>query len=151
MTSLSHIATARLAVPARAAFDFLADPIRLGRWSLGCMDAEPTDAPELYMGRSLFDESPTWFHIEAEPASWRIVYHVGTRASRRPRIAAQIVPAEVCDLPSGVCYASLIAWRTADMDDERWHRLCVTHETEILLIRSQCERLIAKAGPASSR
>jgi hypothetical protein len=25
------------------------------------------------------------------------------------------------------------------MDDTRWHRLCATHETEILLIKGQCE------------
>ncbi len=139
MSALSHIATAHLEVPARDAFDFLADPLRLGHWSLGCMQTAPAGEDGVHSGRSLFDGSRAWFHVEADPAALRIVYHVGTRAVRRPRIEARIVPADVCGLPEGTCYASLIAWRDTGMDDARWHRLCTTHEAEILLIKAQAE------------
>ena len=33
----------------------------------------------------------------------------------------------------------LTAWRTASMDDERWRRLVVAHETEALLLRRRIE------------
>jgi len=29
------------------------------------------------------------------------------------------------------------AWRTVDMTEDRWQRLCATHETEILMIEAQ--------------
>ena len=139
MMALSHIATAHLRVPAPVAFDFLSDPMRLGRWSLGCMDTEPADMPGVYKGRSLFDGTSGWFHIVADAASGRIVYHVGSEAERRPRIEARVVPGADCEQAPDTCYVSLIAWRTASMDDARWHRLTTAHEAEILLIRSQCE------------
>jgi hypothetical protein len=34
----------------------------------------------------------------------------------------------------------MTAWRPTDMLDARWHRLCVTHDTEILLIQAQLEQ-----------
>ena len=139
MRGLSHIATARLDVPAHSAFDFLADPVKLGRWSLGCMQTEPTGQPGVYRGRSLYDGNPAWFEIEADPSDLSIAYHIGTPERRLPRIRAQVVRPEICGLPRGSCYASLIAWRCAGMDDERWARLCFAHETEITLIKAQCE------------
>jgi hypothetical protein len=49
------------------------------------------------------------------------------------------VPGPVCELAASACIITLLAWRQASMDDTRWHRLCATHETEILLIKGQCE------------
>jgi hypothetical protein len=37
----------------------------------------------------------------------------------------------------------LSAWRTRSMDDERWRRLVVAHEAEILLLRHGIERSAA--------
>ena len=34
---------------------------------------------------------------------------------------------------------SLHAWRTAQMDDDRWRRLIAAHEWEIVLLRSLLE------------
>jgi hypothetical protein len=139
MTSLSHIATARIEAPTRDVFAFLADPRRLGGWSLGCMETEPAGEPGVWRGRSLFDGARTHFHISADPETLRIAYHVGSATDRRPRIEARVVGPETCGLPPGTCYASLIAWRDAAMDEARWHRVCTTHETEVLLIKAQAE------------
>jgi len=38
---------------------------------------------------------------------------------------------------AGECLATLLAWRPAGMTDDRWRRLIVTHETEMLLVRDQ--------------
>lgn len=142
MSSLSHIATAKIGVSPDAAFEFLTDPIQLGRWSLGCLNTEQSSIPNVYKGRSLFDGSAAFFEIKSNRSSWGIVYHVGNEEKRIPRIAAQVIPPEVCGLPEHQCLVSLIAWRTATMTVERWDRLCATHETEILLIRDQCETAV---------
>lgn len=146
MSDLSHIATAKLSVPAEAAFNFLTDPLSLGRWSLGCWATQITGVEGLYIGTSLFDKSEAWFHLEKDPAQLSVTFHVGSRLKRSPRIVARVVPGPVCGLGEGACYASLIAWRGADMDDARWERLRRAHEIEILLIKSQCEGEFA-AGP----
>lgn len=134
-----HSVTALVRVPAAAAFEFMKDPVALGRWSLGCMNTRAAGPEGLYAGTSLFDGSPAWFEIEADPHRLLIDYHVGTKERRSSRISARVIPAEVCDLPAESCYVTLTAWRGSAMDDERWHRLRAAHDAEILLIKAQCE------------
>ncbi len=136
--NLSHSATCEVAVPADAAFAFLADPAALSRWSLGCMDlAEVGDG--VYTGHSLFDGAQGWLSIDAEPRRLLVDYHVGTLEKREPRISARIIPGPVCGLGETSCYVTLTAWRGAAMSDERWMRLCASHDAEIWLIKSQME------------
>lgn len=135
---LSHMATALVEAPAAEVFAFLADPIKLGGWALGAFDTRPAAEEGVYLGRSLFDGSTGALHIESDPATLSILYHVGTEAVRLPRISARVVPGATCGLPDDRCYASLLAWRPATMDDARWERLCRAHEVEILLIAAQC-------------
>jgi hypothetical protein len=139
MTDLAHAATARIEVEALVAFQFLADPLRLGRWSLGCFDTRPTESAGLYTGISLYDGSRVWFRVDADQARYTIDYHVGDAAAQVPRISARVVPGTVCGLGSGCCYVTLTAWRTASMDDDRWARLLSAHEAEIWLIKAQIE------------
>jgi hypothetical protein len=40
---------------------------------------------------------------------------------------------------SDCCLVTLLAWRPVGMDKTRWHRLCASHEVEILLAKSQLE------------
>ncbi|MEA2441000.1 MAG: hypothetical protein QOH76_2424, partial [Thermoleophilaceae bacterium] len=40
MSDVFHVATVEVAVPARAAFDYVADGIRQGEWTLGCVERE---------------------------------------------------------------------------------------------------------------
>lgn len=136
---LSHCVTALIDAPARAVFDFMADPIALGRWSLGCMSTRPADDAGVYTGFSFFDGSQAWFEIDAREDLLLIDYHIGSRERRVPRISARAIPAEVCGLVEGQCYLTLTAWRALAMDDPRWRRLCATHETEIWLIKAQIE------------
>jgi hypothetical protein len=138
MTDLAHATTLRVDVEAQAAFDFLADPLRLGRWSLGCFDTKPESAG-LYSGVSLYDGSRAWFRIDADRTRCLIDYHVGDAASQVPRISARVVPGSVCGLGPNSCYVTLMAWRTAGMNDDRWARLRAAHEAEIWLIKTQIE------------
>lgn len=138
MTGYAHALTTLVDVPAAAAFAFLIDPAALSRWSLGCMDLVAVGGG-VYTGRSLFDGAQGWLSIDADPGRLLVDYHVGTLEKRVPRISARVVPGAVCGLGEGACYVTLIAWRPSTMPEERWRRLCATHETEIWLIKSQME------------
>jgi hypothetical protein len=137
--SLSHCATAHVEAAAEVAFRFLADPVALGGWSLGCMQTRPDGADGLHTGISLFDGAQGWFRIDADPVRLTVVYAVGTPGTLKTRISARVTPAAACDLPAGTCYVSMIAWRPAGMPADRWRRLCSAHDTEILLIKAQIE------------
>src|SRR3954469_17832536 len=63
-SSISTTVTALVAADAQVAFRFLADPLALGGWSLGCMGTQPDGRDGLYRGRSLFDGAVGWFEIE---------------------------------------------------------------------------------------
>jgi hypothetical protein len=143
MTNLSHATTLRVDVAADLAFDFLADPLQLGRWSLGCFDTVPAGPPGLFTGVSLYDGSRGWFRIDTDQARRIIDYHVGDAASQVPRVSARVIHGPICDLPATSCYVTLTAWRVAGMDDDRWSRLCAAHEAEIWLIKAQLESAAA--------
>jgi hypothetical protein len=138
-TDVGHCATVLIDVPAQRAFGFLADPIALGTWSLGCMRVEPTAQTGVYTGFSLYDDGQVWFDIHANRELLLIDYRVGEPAKLKPRIMARVVPAECCDLRDAQCYVSLIAWRPAQMTQDRWNRLCTAHEAEIWLIKARLE------------
>jgi hypothetical protein len=59
-------------------------------------------------------------------------------------VSARVIPGPVCGLPATSCYVTLTAWRVADMDDDRWSRLCAAHEAEIWLIKAQIETAAAR-------
>ncbi len=136
---MCHVASAMVDAPKDVVFEHLADPVRLGRWALGCMDVEPTDAPGVYCGRSLFDDSEVYVEVEPHRSLGLIDYHVGGPDNRKSRIFIRVASAKVCGLAAGQCAVSLVAWRDADMSAERWRQLCKTHEVEILLIKAQIE------------
>lgn len=140
---LGHMATCHVKAPAGAAFRYLADPKMLGRWSLGCWAVEACGEPGLYRGHSLIDGSPAWFRIEADAARRLIDFHVGTPNRLRQRISIRIVSGEELDHAASTCVVSMLAWRTAEMTDERWQRLCALHEAEIILIGGQVEAFAA--------
>ena len=43
MSKLVHATTLRIDAEAAVVFEYLADPLRLGCWSLGCFDTGPPD------------------------------------------------------------------------------------------------------------
>jgi hypothetical protein len=139
MTGLSHCVTLRVDVAADTAFQFLTDPLQLGRWSLGCFDTKAAGAPGLFTGISLYDGARGWFRIEADSARHIVDFHVGDARSQVPRVSARVIPGPVCDLPATSCYVTLTAWRVDGMDQARWSRLCAAHDAEIWLIKAQIE------------
>jgi hypothetical protein len=146
MNDLGHVVTCHVLAPAPAAFGYLADPIRLGRWSLGCFDTSPAGPDGLYTGLSLFDGGRGFFRIESDPARGWIDYLVGDEIRQTRRIAARIMDGPGLGYASGTCLATLMAWRPSGMADDRWLRLRASHEAEIWLIKAQIEAEAA-GGP----
>ncbi|MEZ5825394.1 MAG: hypothetical protein R3C97_11865 [Geminicoccaceae bacterium] len=136
----AHIASARVAVPAERAFAYLRSIDAFRHWSLGCLETvERGDG--IWQGRSLFDGSATFCRLEVDESRLTIDFHVaGSPESLRPRISARVIGGEVLDEDHHSCLITLVAYRSAGMNDERWQQLRATHECEIRLIRAQLEK-----------
>ena len=139
MNRFSHTTTLRVDVAADVAFDFLADPLRLGHWALACFNTTQAGQPGLFTGVSLYDGARGWVRVDADRERHIIDFHIGDAQVQTPRVSARVVPGPVCGLPATSCYVTLTAWRVADMADDRWFRLCAAHEAEIWLIKTQLE------------
>lgn len=138
--ALSHCASAECAVPASAAFRFLADGAALGRWALGCFDTRPAGAG-LWRGTSLFDGAPMLVRPVADAERLVVDYWVGAdRRSLVPRIMARVVPGGAVGRPASRSIVTLLAWRDARMTDERWERLVACHEVEVRLVQALLAR-----------
>ena len=123
------------------AFAYLSDPDRLGEWSLGCWKARSEDGT--VRGNSLFDGAEAVVRVIPVPEQRIVDFEVGSDPDRLVRrISARVVPGDDVGEP-GTSLVVLTAWRERSMDDERWHRLVVAHEAEILLLRHGIERSAA--------
>jgi len=135
----ADVATAVIARPARAVFDFMADPHRLDLWSFGTWRVEVT--PDgLVKGTAIYDGSHTYVRIDPDPDRLLVDYAVGsTPDALSPRIYVRITPGETLGLDAGQSMLSIVALRTAGMDDTRWQGLTTAHAFEAGLIRAILE------------
>ncbi len=127
----SHRASAECAVPARAAYRFLCDGRKLGRWALGCFGARRV-ARGLFRGKSLFDGEVLYVRPVGDERNLTVHYFVGP--SRKSLVARAYT--RVQKLGSRRCRVSLVAHRVKEMSLARWRRLMACHEVEVLLISS---------------
>jgi hypothetical protein len=94
-------------------------------------------------GSSLFDGGEAVVRLIPVPEQRIVDYEVGSDPDRLVRrISARVVPGDDVGA-AGSSLVMLTAWREGSMDDERWHRLVVAHEAEILLLRHGIERSAA--------
>ncbi len=135
----AHLAAQIVAAPFDAVFDYMADPLKLGRWSLGCFGIAADPESGLYTGTSLYDGARGWVRIRADRASGLIDYHVGVPERLAPRIFCRVAAGEPLDYQPEMTLLTLLAWRAAAMSEERWQRLQAAHEAEIWLIKEQIE------------
>lgn len=135
----SHSISVVCRVPAKEALAFLADGVQLGNWALGCWQTEPI-GDGVVRGHSLFDDQPGCVLPVLDAARMTVVYHIGTTADAlSPRISAVVEPVAGTGDAGESSRISLLATRTAGMDDARWLRLMRCHEVEVLLIQARLE------------
>lgn len=133
---LSDCASIVCDLPAAAVFAFMQDGKKLGHGALGCLNTVEQQ-PGLYQGMSLIDQQTVWVRPEAIPDMLAVSYHVGgSPDALKPRILAQVVPGDRLGRPTQTCVLSLIAWRDADMDDDRWQQLRDSHRVELRIIQN---------------
>lgn len=141
---LTHCVSSLCDASAPHAFAYLADAERLGDWALGCWDTRAAEG-DLVRGTSLFDGCATFVRVRPHADCLTVDFEVGgDPAVLVRRISARVVPGEDLEADVERSLVMLLAWRTASMDDERWHRLTASHNAEVLLL---CER-IERSGAA---
>jgi len=135
-----HTATAEVAVEAATAFAFMSDGIKQGEWALGSLDRREVEKG-LFVGISLFDAKETWVRISADRERLLVDYFVGRSAEALlPRNSARIMPGPATKRGEKTCLITLMTWRLSDMTDQAWEQLCVTHKTELFMIKGILER-----------
>lgn len=135
-----HTATAEVAVDATTAFTFMSDGIKQGQWALGSWERREVEKG-LFAGISLFDAKETWVRISADPKRLLVDYFVGrSPGALLHRNSARIVPGPATKRGEKTCLVTLMTWRLSDMTDQAWEQLCVTHKTELFIIKGILER-----------
>ena len=141
-----HAAVRLCRVPAQTALALLSTAAGLARWNLGLWHTQE-QAPGWLSGRSLFGGGQGLAQVQVDAARGGVDYRVGGDAQRLvPRIQARVQPGAELGYAEDHCLVTLMAWRSADMDDARWRRLCATHEVEIDIIRAELERAPGAPG-----
>ena len=142
-TDHAHCVSALCAATPEDAFAYVADPGRLGEWALGCWQAVagPNGVVE---GTSLFDGGKTYARADPDRDRMIVDFDVGDDpAALVRRITLRVVRGAEIGRPAETSLVVLTGWRTASMDDERWRRLAVAHEAEVLLLRHRIEASFA--------
>jgi len=137
--SIFHSAAIEANADWESSFDYLADPSNLGKWALGCFDAQPTQTPGLVVGESIVSGSKVWVKITQSKSAGIIDYHVGTEEKLLPRISVRVIAGSSCGRGPDRSLITLQGWRGDDVDDDRWKTTCVSHDVEILIIKNLVE------------
>jgi hypothetical protein len=134
-----HTASTLVDRSAEVAFAFMSDGMKQTRWALGSWDRRRL-GPDLLVGTSLFNAKETFVRLVVDPAQLVVMYYVGASAEAlQPRNMARIVPGPAVGRDPGSCIVTLCTWRAADTPDDRWRLTCVSHKTEMYMIRHLIE------------
>ena len=137
---LCHTATLPIAVPALEVFEFLTDAELMGQWAFGAWGLKPV-GDDLFVGASLFTDTPVYCRLNVRRELLQLDYEVGEDPDNLiPRIIARVIPGPQVGRGAEHCLASLIAWRSESVSDERWRLTCASHEAEMYRIRHLVER-----------
>jgi hypothetical protein len=135
-----HSSSCRVDVNAQLAFDYLSDGVAQGDWTLGSMNRKKI-GDDLYSGISIFNGAELYIRIDADPSRFCIYYHVGLdQDNLQPRNMVRVLPGSVLDRTDDECLVTLLTWRSSSADDDKWKLTCVSHETEMFIIKNRLEQ-----------
>jgi hypothetical protein len=139
-----HSSTVQIKATTEVAFNYLSDGVAQGDWALGSMRRERI-GDHLYSGTSIFNGAQLLVRIDADKERLMIYYHVGAEIdSLQPRNIVRIVPGEVVGKDESTCLVTLLSWRNYQTDEDRWKLTCLSHETEMFIIKDRIEALQIK-------
>ena len=134
-----HTASIDVNCTAEMALHYVADGIKQGEWALGSVDREQI-ADNLFVGSSMFSTDRQYIRIRPDLVNNVVFYDVGNdRENLLPRNIIHCVPGAVVGRPSNTCIVTLISWRGEGSSDEAWFRHCVSHKTEMFIIKARLE------------
>lgn len=134
-----HTCSCAVDAPARQAFNYMADGIKQGEWTFGSWDRRQV-GDQLFVGRSMFDDKETFIRIDADEERLVIYYGIGEDPEHlQMRNMARIVRGQDLGWEDSRSLVTLLAWRSAFMNDDRWKQLCVSHETQMFIIKARIE------------
>lgn len=134
-----HTSTVEVRCGAGAAVAYLSDGIKQGDWALGSLDRKEVEK-DLFTGTSLFDGGQMYIRIRVDSENSMIYYDVGRDPERlQPRNVIRVVPGPVVGRDANTCLVSLMTWRVAGTADAGWLQTCLSHETEMFIIKARLE------------
>lgn len=136
-----HTCSCEVESAAEDAFSYMSDGIKQGEWTFGSWNRRKIKG-NLFVGTSMFDNKDTYIKIETDPERFMVFYYLGSDPENLvARNMVRVVPANVVAGDVTKCLVTLIAWRSAFMSDLRWKQLCVSHESQIFIIKARIEAL----------
>jgi hypothetical protein len=135
----AHESSIEVAVPADAAFAYIASGMKQGEWALGSWNRREAD-DGTFVGNSLFDGSELSIRLTAHPELMLVVYDTGRSADDlRPLVWGRVVPGSTLGLAADHCVVTFTIWRGAGMSDGDWELMSHTFPTELRMIKGRLE------------
>jgi len=115
-------------------FNFMQDKNKINLWSLGVKWYNNNH--EIIEGISNYDNSTLYLKITTKEDIKQITYWIGSNVNNlTPRIYVYIIKTDKFYNNK----LSMVAYRTQDMDDERWLGLKESHKKEVKIIKKLIE------------
>ena len=135
-----HTSTIAIRCSAGKAFDYLADGVKMGDWTLGSQQRQAL-GNGLFSGVSIFDGRTLYVRLHPDRERLMIYCDVGGDPEQlQPRNLLRIVPGPVVGDGADICLVTLMSWRSVGASDPDWIKLCSSHETEMFIIKDRLER-----------
>jgi hypothetical protein len=137
---LAIAAATEVAVPAEAAFAFMADGLKQDHWALGSMNRRAL-GDGLFIGQNQFDGSDLYVRLVSDPELLLVDYSTGPAPEQlTPRVEARVRRGAWLGLDESACVVTLTIWRWDGCSDEDWEFHHHLWRTEIRLIKGAIER-----------
>ena len=136
---LAHITSVQSSCKPEKAFHCLSDLNQIPEWNFNLAEVRMVES-HLAEGILKLNGESILIRVSLEEEMKIIHFHLGnSKDSLVPRIMIRILPHPFSGKPGSGSLISMIAWRTEEMDDERWRALKAAHEYEILQIKAMLE------------
>ena len=136
---LAHITSVQSSCNPEKAFHCLSDLNQIPEWNFNLAGVGMVER-HLAEGILKLNGESILIRVSMEEEMKIIHFHLGnSKDSLVPRIMIRVLPYPFSGKTGSGSLISMIAWRTEEMDDERWRALKAAHEYEILQIKAMLE------------
>ena len=136
---LAHITSVQSSCNPEKAFHSLSDLNQIPEWNFNLAEVRMVES-HLAEGILKLNGESILIRVSLEEEMKIIHFHLGnSKDSLVPRIMIRVLPHPFSGKTGSGSLISMIAWRTEEMDDERWRALKAAHEYEILQIKAMLE------------